>query len=281
VPDSKYGRPTQRGEFLKMDGKKKELQGFTIDRIKELCGEKHIKIYGKTKDALIEQLLGAEVPEKAGGATADEGKLPTPTHLMEMVMRMQQDQRAWLEAQQKRQEEIMEMNQRAQKELLDAVLTASRASEESAPLVAPGSSGGRIKPLRPTLQKLSKEDDIESYLDMFERVAGQQGWPKETWATQLAGLLSGEALDIFTSVPMESGTPPGPSAVLQPQVKEEVEGSFKLPPKGNLQTCHCIPGKKGGGQGSPLRSKTNHKGASPVKNGGISLPSAAIRNPLV
>ena len=244
-------------------------------------------------------------------------------------------------------------------------MTASRASEESAPRVVPGSSGGRIKPPRPTLQKLSKEDDVESYLDMFERVAGQQGWPKETWATQLAGLLSGEALDAFTSVPMESarnydivkeailarflvnadtyrlrfrssqrgtgesyklllsrqtdllnrwsqsagselkeivlleqfllslptelsvklrerkpstakeaagwaddydvahrlaGNPPGPSAVLQPRLKEEGEGSIKLPPKGNLQTGHRIPGKKGGGQGSPLRSKTNHKG---------------------
>ena len=48
-----------------MDERRKELQGFTIDRIKELCGAKHIKVYGKTKDALIEQLLGAEVPEKA------------------------------------------------------------------------------------------------------------------------------------------------------------------------------------------------------------------------
>ena len=59
-------------------------------------------------------------------------------------------------------------------------------------------------PLGLLCKKLSKEDDIESYLDMLERVAGQQGWPKETWATQLAGLLSGEALDAFTSVPMES-----------------------------------------------------------------------------
>jgi hypothetical protein len=57
-----------------------------------------------------------------------------------------------------------------------------------------------------------------------------------------------------------AGNPPGPSAVLQPRLKEEVEGSFKLPPKGNLQTGHRIPGKKGGGQSSTLRSKTNHKG---------------------
>ena len=33
---------------------------------------------------------------------------------------------------------------------------------------------------------------------MFKRVATQQNWPKDIWATQLAGLLTG---DTFTSVP--------------------------------------------------------------------------------
>ena len=56
----------------------------TIDCIKELCGAKHIKVYGKTKDAPIKQLLGAGGPEKAEGSMADEEKLPTPTHLMEI-----------------------------------------------------------------------------------------------------------------------------------------------------------------------------------------------------
>ena len=47
-----------------MDEKRKELQGFTIDHIKDLCGDKHIKVYGRTKDALIDQLLAAGGPEK-------------------------------------------------------------------------------------------------------------------------------------------------------------------------------------------------------------------------
>ena len=80
---------------------------------------------------------------------------------------------------------------------MDAVL-AARAPSTGAPLVHE-----RVKPPRPTLQKLSSSDDIESYLDMFERVARQQGWPNEIWSTQLAGLLSGDALDAFSSVPAE------------------------------------------------------------------------------
>jgi len=46
---------------------------------------------------------------------------------------------------------------------------------------------------KPLLQKFSEKDD-ESYLDMLEHVATQQEWPMKTWATQLAGLLSRDAL---------------------------------------------------------------------------------------
>lgn len=35
---------------------------------------------------------------------------------------------------------------------------------------------------------------------MFEWVAAQQEWPKETWATQLAGVLSGDALECYSSL---------------------------------------------------------------------------------
>ena len=33
---------------------------------------------------------------------------------------------------------------------------------------------------KPMLQKLTEKDDVDSYSDMFERVAAQQEWPKET-----------------------------------------------------------------------------------------------------
>ena len=125
---SKYGLPT-----LRMDEKRDELRGFTIDRIKELCSAKHIKVYGKAKDALIEQLLEVESTGEGGESTADAEKLST-TRLMDMVWRMQQDQRAWLEAQQRMQEEMMLKNQKAQQEMLDAVLSASRAREASSPV---------------------------------------------------------------------------------------------------------------------------------------------------
>ena len=57
MQDSKYSLPT-----LSMDKRRDELHDFTVDRVKEICGAKHIKVYGKTKDSLIKQLLGVEFP---------------------------------------------------------------------------------------------------------------------------------------------------------------------------------------------------------------------------
>ena len=92
-----------------------------MNHIKGALWCKAHKVYGKTKDAQIEQLLGTEFPVMKGVPKGDE-EPSMALHLMEMVLQMQQDQKAWLEAQQHRQEEVMERNQKAQKEMLDAAL---------------------------------------------------------------------------------------------------------------------------------------------------------------
>ena len=51
----------------------------------------------------------------------------------------------------------------------------------------------KLKPPKPTLQKLVLEDDIENFTSAFERIATQQGWTKDLWGPQLAGLLIGKA----------------------------------------------------------------------------------------
>lgn len=56
---------------------------------------------------------------------------------------------------------------------------------------------------KPTLQKLGADDNIEHFLSTFERIAKQQVWPRETWATQLAGLLTGKAMAAYAAVGTE------------------------------------------------------------------------------
>ena len=58
--------------------------------------------------------------------------------------------------------------------------------------------------LKPTLQKLGPDNDVEHFLATFERIARQQGWPEEVWATQLAGLLTGKALAAYAGLNGES-----------------------------------------------------------------------------
>ena len=121
-------------------------------------------MWGKTKEELIAQLLEVESRETPGGGTPS-----LSAQLLEVMMQMQKDQQAWLEGQQRRQEELLEQNQRAQREMIEAVLT-SRASAIVPPSTTAGAS---VRPPKPTLQKLSSSDDIESYLEMLERVVRQ------------------------------------------------------------------------------------------------------------
>ena len=100
-----------------------------------------------------------------------------------------------MESQQKRQEEWMHLQQQVQLEIMERM----REQQERGHRAAEETRRAAKFP-KPMLQKLTEKDDMESYLDMFERVAAQQEWPEETWATQLAGLLSGNALKCYSSL---------------------------------------------------------------------------------
>ena len=126
-----------------MEERREELRGFTVERLKELCSKVHIKVYGKTKDELIEHLPESEY--KAGSTEKEGGEAFSLTkHLMELIIQMQREQRTWLEGQQKKQEELIQWNQQVQKEMVDAVL-ATQAPPTEAP-----SGSGRVKPPKPT-----------------------------------------------------------------------------------------------------------------------------------
>ena len=56
---------------------------------------------------------------------------------------------------------------------------------------------------RPKLPKFDeKVDDIGAYLERFERFARSQRWHDDTWVVTLSPLLSGKALDVYSSLPL-------------------------------------------------------------------------------
>ncbi|KAL1269301.1 hypothetical protein QQF64_031590 [Cirrhinus molitorella] len=50
------------------------------------------------------------------------------------------------------------------------------------------------------LPKMTANDDVENYLQMFENVATREGWAREDWARLLAPLLTGEAQRAYFSL---------------------------------------------------------------------------------
>ena len=47
---------------------------------------------------------------------------------------------------------------------------------------------------------VDEKDDIDCYLQRFERFARSLSWPTESWATRLSALLTGRALDVYSRI---------------------------------------------------------------------------------
>ena len=71
------------------------------------------------------------------------------------------------------------------------------------------------------LQKLVSSENVEHFLATFKRIATQQKWPKEVWATQVAGLLTGKAMAAFAALA------PG-DAVAYDKVKEAILRRYEI-----------------------------------------------------
>ena len=158
----------------------------------------------------------------AGNEQADVG-VPQRT----LIQMLQEQQRQFI-AQQEAQREAAAEQQRqlvAQQEVLRQATVSQQAEQqrlierlmeqqkeemqryrvEMLELKEPVGKGASVVKLpKPTLKRLTAEDDIEHYLATFERVAKQQKWPKEVWASQLGGLMTGNAMAAYASLEVES-----------------------------------------------------------------------------
>ena len=50
------------------------------------------------------------------------------------------------------------------------------------------------------------KDDLNSYLQRFERFARTSGWVKDQWAPALSTLLSGKALEVYSQMSVAAAT---------------------------------------------------------------------------
>ena len=94
----------------------------------------------------------------------------------------------------------MEAELLKQKEAIEA---AKREHEFEIARLAAASAGGRpeVREDRAKAPKLPSfvdgKDDLDAYLQRFERFAARAKWEKTGWASKLSALLSGRALEVY------------------------------------------------------------------------------------
>lgn len=206
-------------EAMEYETRRKELNALTFDTLKEMCVERHVDFGGKNKAELID-LLSEFVELKSGDLVTEVTAQPeVNVQIMKMLMQMQEVQVRWLEQQQKEEEKRKkEEDERRKREEEDRIAKEKELkrqeeremekmekeqrflSELMKELADSKKEKDAVKLPKPVLQKFTEGDDIESFLDMFERVASLHKWPRTIWATQLAGVLSGKALKPFSSL---------------------------------------------------------------------------------
>lgn len=65
------------------------------------------------------------------------------------------------------------------------------------PISAPRTASART-PKLPYFEE--NVDDMDAYLQRFERYAKSQNWPNDEWAVHLSALLKGKALDVYSRI---------------------------------------------------------------------------------
>ena len=131
-----------------------------------------------------------------------------------------------LEMLQEQNRSMQEQHKAQQKMLLEMIEKQRVAHEQEMRALKDGRKEGtedssKVKLPKPTLQKLASTDNVEHFLATFERIATQQKWPKEVWATQVAGLLTGKAMAAYAALT------PG-DAVTYEKVKEAILRRYEI-----------------------------------------------------
>ena len=150
------------------------------------------------------------MPTKKGKSTDSESS--SLAGVLEMLQEQNRSMQEQHKAQQKMLLEMIEKQRVAHEQEMRALKDGRKEGTEDS---------SKVKLPKPTLQKLASTDNVEHFLATFERIATQQKWPKEVWATQVAGLLTGKAMAAYAALT------PG-DAVTYEKVKEAILRRYEI-----------------------------------------------------
>lgn len=96
----------------------------------------------------------------------------------------------------------------AERALLEERRRAAEAQRPNMSLVGDGTGGGQSfrSPHKMIPPYNEGRDELDAYIQRFERVASSQGWPTDKWALSLSLCLTGEALTVVGRMSAEDST---------------------------------------------------------------------------
>lgn len=90
---------------------------------------------------------------------------------------------------------------RQEKEILEMKLLLQKTTDEGGKLTQQDLDS-KLRANAPKLPCFNDKEDLDAYLNRFERYAASQRWLKQDWAVNLSALLTGKALQVFTRMPV-------------------------------------------------------------------------------
>ncbi|XP_067305997.1 uncharacterized protein [Pseudorasbora parva] len=124
-----------------------------------------------------------------------------------------------------RQQQIVEHLATRQGRTEDELFAVRAAAAQRVPLPDPRAQATRLLP------KMTADDDVEAFLQVFENTATREAWAEDDWARALAPLLTGEAQRAYFSLPLET-------AEDYNKVKREILARLGLSPVCAAQQFH-------------------------------------------
>jgi len=204
-----------------------ELKAMKKPELQELAAEFHIATKGLKKQQIVSQLLQtAQIEVAAKTPLPRNDSFGTPEHppeekptiqpmqdwqfQLEMErMRMERDDRAAQRdieredrAAQREFESQREREQREHEWRLAKLQQAGTIPPPPPPPPPPVQPQFRIENATKLLPKLTNEQEIETYLISFERIATLNKWPKTDWSAILQTQLKGKGLKVFSELPL-------------------------------------------------------------------------------
>ncbi|XP_067291516.1 uncharacterized protein [Pseudorasbora parva] len=124
-----------------------------------------------------------------------------------------------------RQQQIMEHMASRQDTAERELLTLRATAAQRAPLPDPSIQATQLLP------RMTDNDDVAMYLEMFETIATREAWPEDEWARIVAPLLTGEAQRAYFALSPAQSTS-------YTELKKEILGRVGLSPISAAQLFH-------------------------------------------